>query len=82
MNTVFVIEENVDYEGDYLQTIHATLEGAMRELHRRHAHMAEQGTEQLGEMQLTLDKNDQHVKSAYFRFRNGGFYMSEKTLEA
>ena len=82
MNTVFVIEENVDYEGDYLQSIHATREGAMRELHRRYLRVDALGVEQLGEMQLTLDKNGVHVKSAYFRFRNGGFYMSEKTLEA
>jgi hypothetical protein len=82
MNTVFVIEENVDYEGDTLRSIHATREGALRELDRRHAELAKLGTEHLGDMQTELDMVNCCVKSAYFRFRDGGFYMSEKTLEA
>ena len=84
MNTVFVIEENVDYEGDTLRSIHATREGALRELDRRHAELAAEKsvTFQLGDMQTELDMVNCCVKSAYFRFRDGGFYMSEKTLEA
>ena len=84
MNSVFVIEENVDYEGDTLRSIHATREGALRELDRRHAELAaeESVTFQLGEMQVETDNVNMCVKSAYFRFRDGGFYMSEQTLEA
>ena len=84
MNSVFVIEQNVDYEGDTLRSIHATREGALRELDRRHAELAaeESVTFQLGEMQVETDNVNMCVKSAYFRFRDGGFYMSEKTLEA
>ena len=81
---VYVIEENVDYEGDRLVSIHATRLGALGELDRRHAELAKLGTEHLGDMQLKLerDKNGVRVKSAYFRFRDGGVYMSEQTLEA
>ena len=84
MNSVFVIEENVDYEGDTLRSIHATREGALSELDRRHAELAaeESVTFHLGEMQVETDNVNMCVKSAYFRFRDGGFYMSEKTLEA
>ena len=82
MNSVFVIEENVDYEGDTLRSIHATREGALSELDRRHAEAVQAGDWGLGEMQVETDKVNMCVKSAYFRFRDGGFYMSEKTLEA
>ena len=82
MNSVFVIEENVDYEGDTLRSIHATREGALSELDRRHAEAVQSGDWGLGEMQVETDKVNMCVKSAYFRFRDGGFYMSEKTLEA
>jgi hypothetical protein len=81
MNKVYVIEENVDYEGDTLRSIHATRLGALGELDRRHAELAKLGTEHLGDMQLERDKNGVRVKSAYFRFRDGGFYMSEKELK-
>ena len=82
MNSVFVIEENVDYEGDTLRSIHATREGALSELDRRHAELTKLGKEHLGEMQVETDNVNMCVKSAYFRFRDGGFYMSEQTLEA
>ena len=82
MDKVYVIEENVDYEGDTLRSIHATREGALSELDRRHAELAELATEHLGEMQVETDNVNMCVKSAYFRFRDGGFYMSEQTLEA
>tara|TARA_R110000737_G_scaffold120273_3_gene152575 strand:+ start:11 stop:259 length:249 start_codon:yes stop_codon:yes gene_type:complete len=82
MNSVFVIEQNVDYEGDTLISIHATREGALSELNRRHAEATKLGEEYLGEMQLETDNVNMCIKSAYFRFRDGGFYMSEKTLEA
>jgi hypothetical protein len=81
MNKVYVIEENVDYEGDTLRSIHATREGALRELDSRHAELTKLGTEHLGEMQVETDKVNMCVKSAYFRFRDGGFYMSEKELK-
>ena len=82
MNSVFVIEENVDYEGDTLRSIHATREGALSELDRRHAEAVQAGDWGLGDMQVETDSVNMCVKSAYFRFRDGGFYMSEKTLEA
>ena len=82
MNSVFVIEQNVDYEGDTLRSIHATREGALSELNRRYAEATELGEEYLGEMQLETDNVNMCIKSAYFRFRDGGFYMSEQTLEA
>ena len=80
MNSVFVIEQNVDYEGDTLRSIHATREGALCVLDRKHAEAVQAGDWGLGEMQN--GKVNMCVKSAYFRFRDGGFYMSEKTLEA
>jgi hypothetical protein len=70
--SVFVIEENVDYEGDTLRSIHATREGALRELDRMHAEL----TKVVPNVGL-LDMQDGH-----FRVRDRVLRMSEKTLEA
>ncbi len=69
MNKVYVIEENVDYEGDTLRSIHATRLGALGELDRRHAELAKLGTEHLGDMHLERDKHCVRVKSASLLFR-------------
>ena len=82
MSSVFIIEEQVDYEGDTVVSIHATRQGALCVLDRKHAEAVQAGDWGLGEMQVETDNVNMCVKSAYFRFRDGGFYMSEKTLEA
>ena len=70
--SVFVIEENVDYEGDTLRSIHATREGALRELDRMHAEL----TKVVPNVGL-LD-----MQAGHFRVRDRVLRMSEKTLEA
>jgi|TARA_B110000858_G_scaffold85550_1_gene98858 hypothetical protein len=81
MEQVYIIEENVDYEGDSLVSIHATLQGALCVLDRKHAELAKLGTIGLEDIQLEQDKNGVRVKSAYFRFRDRGFYMSAKEVK-
>ena len=71
MASVFIIEEQVDYEGDTFVSVHATREGALRELDRKHAELAELGTVGLLDMQ-----------AGHFRVRDRVLRMLEKTLEA
>ena len=71
MSSVFIIEEQVDYEGDTVVSIHATRPGALSVLYRKHAELAESGTV------VFLD-----IPNANFRVRDRVFQMTEKTLEA
>ena len=71
MGSVFIIEEQVDYEGDTVVSIHATRPGALRVLYRKHAELAESGTV------VFLD-----IPNGNFRVRDRVFQMTEKTLEA
>ena len=71
MSSVFIIEEQVDYEGDTVVSIHATRQGALRVLDRKHAEAVQAGDWGLGEMQ-----------NGNFRVRDRVFQMTEKTLEA
>ena len=71
MDKVYVIEENVDYEGDTLRSIHATRLGALGELDRRHAELAKLGA--VGGLDM---------QAGHFRVRDRVLRMSEKTLEA
>ena len=71
MSSVFIIEEQVDYEGDTVVSIHATRPGALRVLYRKHAELAELGAVGLQDMQ-----------NGNFRVRDRVFQMTEKTLEA
>lgn len=70
MPSVFIIEEKVDYEGDTLVSIHATHEGALAALGRKHAELAELGAIGLLDM-----------RTEDFRCRDRVFQISEKTLE-
>ena len=71
MPSVFIIEEKVDYEGDTLVSIHATHEGALTALGRKHADLC----------------RDQYcvyrkcMRTEDFRVRDRVFQISEKTLE-
>jgi hypothetical protein len=71
MGSVFIIEEQVDYEGDTVVSIHATRQGALCVLDRKHAELAELGTVGLQDMQ-----------NGNFRVRDRVFQMTEKPLEA
>ena len=71
MASVFIIEEQVDYEGDTFVSVHATREGALGELDRRHAELAKLGT--VGGLDM---------QAGHFRVRDRVLRMSEKTLEA
>jgi hypothetical protein len=71
MGSVFIIEEQVDYEGDTVVSIHATRQGALCVLDRKHAEAVQAGDWGLGEMQ-----------NGNFRVRDRVFQMTEKTLEA
>ena len=82
MSSVFIIEEQVDYEGDTVVSIHATRQGALRVLDRKHAEATELQEWGLGEMQRERGNNGVRVNSACFRVRDRVFQMTEKTLEA
>ena len=70
MPSVFIIEEKVDYEGDTVVSIHATHEGALAALGRKHAELVELGAIGLLDM-----------RTEDFRVRDRVFQISEKTLE-
>jgi len=72
MSSVFIIEEQVDYEGDTVLSIHATREGAVAVLDRMYAEMAE----------LNVRNGLEDMQTEHFRFHDRVYRMSEKTLEA
>lgn len=74
MPSVFIIEEQVDYEGDTVVSIHATREGALAALYRMHAELAESGPSYWSD-------GLEAMQTGHFRCRDRYWCMTEKTLE-